>query len=437
VQTSLDDLTRTESQSQKQCKVQQIYDRLGDYCLPVAKLKQDVSELAKRIAQDDVCLEGVKQAMDACRKSARNQGEDLLEDTLALDALTDLFAEDRTKRKEALARLDALLEEVDVVKSDLVALDKKLKIKDIEGRQEQNSSDDSTDLEAPSDDSMRADGSSESPSDDPMGVDDVNTQDSKHLETSPAQSVRDQNSYSSDRTMSRTHHSLHHQTTRQGDSSAVSRAKSLAACDVAECRRCEECEHMKSTGRMGDTGFEGQWFCSDCWQAWGACGEAVPASVVPCKSQIPQVPSVPSHFWDHIELPLQAETSEERDCYRVSFRMCNPQPSTVNVRLSRDASQLKIFGVHLPTDAESEEMQQCIAQHCLRHGRRSCNFNSAKALYASIGAGKFGSFSECIRLPRDVDAKRVSVSCSEDFLHVTLPKQFRQSRLGFAHPFFR
>merc|ERR1712178_459902 len=68
-----------------------------------------------------------------CRKQARNCGEDLLDDTLALDKLSGLCPADRANRREAISALDALLEEVDMVKAQLARAEKQL--------QEQSSSD--------------------------------------------------------------------------------------------------------------------------------------------------------------------------------------------------------------------------------------------------------------------------------------------------------
>ena len=84
---------------------------------------------AYAIIYPDKELEEATKALQESRKRARNCGEDLLEDTLALDKLTGLFPEDRSNRKAAIAALDSLLEEVDTIKSDLTRVGKDLEAK--------------------------------------------------------------------------------------------------------------------------------------------------------------------------------------------------------------------------------------------------------------------------------------------------------------------
>jgi len=74
-------------------------------------------------------LEDEQRVLQDCQKTARNLGEDALEDMVALDNLSKLFPEDQASRKQAIASLDALLEEVDAVKSKLLAVQKDLNSK--------------------------------------------------------------------------------------------------------------------------------------------------------------------------------------------------------------------------------------------------------------------------------------------------------------------
>jgi len=213
---------------------------------------------------------------------------------------------------------------------------------------------------------------------------------------------------------------------------------------LQEPRTCMECGNMRSEGRAGDKGFEGQWFCLDCWRAWNQGSTEEPAAKMQSSINEPApnlladgVPLVPTRLWEQLELPLQAEISEERDGYVVSYRMRNLQADDVDLQLNHDASQLKICGVHFPTTAEAQRMRQQISHQLSNRGLRSCDVSSAMSCYANIGHGKFGRFLDRLMLPPDVNARCISASCSAGILHVILPKHSRQARPRFTHPLFR
>jgi len=110
-------LKRTESQALKQHRVQQISQHLSERRGFVKELLdglEDGSELAQ---------------VEQKQKVARNLGEDLLEDILALDSLSNLFDEDRQARKAALADLEVLTDQVDKAKARLQKQLKELKAK--------------------------------------------------------------------------------------------------------------------------------------------------------------------------------------------------------------------------------------------------------------------------------------------------------------------
>lgn len=71
-------------------------------------------------------LQESEQRINALKKQARNLGEDLLEDLLALDKFSGLNAEDRSNRKIAIAGIEALLENVDTSKARLGSLNKEI-----------------------------------------------------------------------------------------------------------------------------------------------------------------------------------------------------------------------------------------------------------------------------------------------------------------------
>jgi len=90
----------------KQQRVQQILQRLSERRAPVQELMTGLED-------------GELTEVEQKQKAARNLGEDLLEDILALDALSGLFDEDRQARKAALADLEMLTDQVDGAKAQL------------------------------------------------------------------------------------------------------------------------------------------------------------------------------------------------------------------------------------------------------------------------------------------------------------------------------
>lgn len=57
-------------------------------------------------------------------------------------------------------------------------------------------------------------------------------------------------------------------------------------------------------------------------------------------------------------------------------------------------------------------------------------------LYARIGSGSFGKFSETFQLPRDVDVSRISASCDDGVLHLRMPKRIMHARPMMGRSFF-
>jgi len=99
-------LRRTQSQAMKQQRVQQILQRLSERRAPVRELVTGLED-------------GELTEVEQKQKVARNLGEDLLEDMLALDALSGLYDEDRQARKAALADIEVLTDQVDGAKAQL------------------------------------------------------------------------------------------------------------------------------------------------------------------------------------------------------------------------------------------------------------------------------------------------------------------------------
>jgi len=150
-----DTLERTVSQVEKQAHIQGIVQRLDERREPIQEFRRTVSELAGAVGERS-CVESLQEASDlveGARKRARNFGEDLLDDMLALDALSGLAQPDRLKRKAAVASIEALLEDVDHAKARLGNLNRDLAasledVKNNVGEEEQQEASDNIRVQA-------------------------------------------------------------------------------------------------------------------------------------------------------------------------------------------------------------------------------------------------------------------------------------------------
>lgn len=109
-------IQRTQSQVDKQQKVSRILDQLAGRSELVKDLNS-ISFDSSLLDQQD--LQSALTQVSEAQKQARNLGEDLMEDMLALDSLSNLTSEDRTSRKKAIAGIDALLSDLDTAKVKL------------------------------------------------------------------------------------------------------------------------------------------------------------------------------------------------------------------------------------------------------------------------------------------------------------------------------
>eukprot|EP00931_Biecheleriopsis_adriatica_P112547 TRINITY_DN871_c0_g1_i2.p1 TRINITY_DN871_c0_g1~~TRINITY_DN871_c0_g1_i2.p1 ORF type:complete len:388 (+),score=78.68 TRINITY_DN871_c0_g1_i2:82-1245(+) len=113
-------LSRTESQVVKQRKVEQVSRRLRERQHPVQDLAAATASLVASAPEGAAARTKALKEISQQQQIARNLGEDLLEDMLALDSLANLFPEDRLARKGALRDLEALTDKVDNSKSALL-----------------------------------------------------------------------------------------------------------------------------------------------------------------------------------------------------------------------------------------------------------------------------------------------------------------------------
>jgi len=121
-------LKRTKSQVAAKLKVQKVKEHQENMLKEVYDLSRTTSALSKRDVDVDESekLRAELAAVEEARKKARNFGEDLLEDMMALDNLSGLAAEDRSTRKATLSGIEGLLQDVDTAKSRLAMLHRQL-----------------------------------------------------------------------------------------------------------------------------------------------------------------------------------------------------------------------------------------------------------------------------------------------------------------------
>lgn len=107
-------LSRTSSQTAAQQQIYHIIERISERRETVKTLQNNNSTLEKRGFTEEALA-----AVMASQKQARNLGEDLMEDMLSLDSLSNLLAEDQALRKDAIRDIELLLTDVDAVKAKL------------------------------------------------------------------------------------------------------------------------------------------------------------------------------------------------------------------------------------------------------------------------------------------------------------------------------
>jgi len=445
---------RTESLTQRQLQLQAVVRRLEDHQMGLRQLAENTSLLVGSIAKGIMAFQEVNQMLLECRKTARNLEEDLLDDTLGLDKLTRLSPEDRSKRKTLISRLDALLEDVDKVKSDLAAAETNRNA--ILEDTEQQVPSELTDMCATSDESEKDDAT------------EPGCQISNALQRTESQ-VQKQ-AHVQDLAQQLDCHKLSMQRLREKVSRLASRLKREDAHLEDENKMLEDCR--KEVRNQGEDFLEvivaldklSGLFADDrrkrkemiasldvCLEEVDAIksdlvslekdahakinSEAKMVAAQKAANAAPEIPVLGSDFWERLPLPVQFRSFEETDCYTLLAPSCNLRAQEIHLQLGPDASSLIVSGTHLPSAAELGDMKGSIAQHISQVGKQSCCLSVVQALYIELGNGCFGRFSKSFKLPRDVDVRRIEASCDEGVLRVRLPKDMRQARRTSCHPF--
>lgn len=315
------ELERSTSQLAMQLQVNTVLQRLVDRKGAICRLQDRVSQLIDPKGCPDSAKMGLA-LIQELQKSARNYGEDLLEDMLSLDKLSGLVPEDRASRKVAIASLDALLEDVDKIKRDLVQFQKHFEVK--QNQMEQKCSQE------------------------------------VHMDTIGQEAKPDPQCKQTEKHRSPVEH--------QARASHVG---------LPECL-------MKAPGR---------------------------------------------NMWRTQELSVEFASKELQAHYEISAALSNLDTNDVEVNLTDNGSVLTITGLRLPTALEMQHMQNHLTKRLQHVGHMFKGYDerAVAQLYASMGRGTFGHFSERFRLPRDVDVQRIQVSYKNGILSLNLPKKIRRA----------
>lgn len=106
--------------------------RLNQKQKPMCHIKENIARVIAEIHEEGRSLEDAENMLVEYRKIACNRGEELLHSMSALNGPFGMHLGGREKRKAALARLNALLDEVDAVRLDLVAFEKAIECRNAE-----------------------------------------------------------------------------------------------------------------------------------------------------------------------------------------------------------------------------------------------------------------------------------------------------------------
>lgn len=152
-------------------------------------------------------------------------------------------------------------------------------------------------------------------------------------------------------------------------------------------------------------------------------------------------------LWEQTHLPMQFHMQEHRDYYVLVADACNLVSESLRLRIKECG--LRVSGLCLPSVEESKRLQQYVNRHLQQIARQAPHkldevggFAAATdILYAQVGQGSFGSFTETVRLPSDADHNGIRASCKDSKLQVLIPKLnfydqpgWRSARLHGANP---
>jgi len=115
-----------QSQVTKQHQVCRVVNQLAGRSELIHDLKQTSSKFGGDGLTAHEDLHRTLDTVTAAQKQARNLGEDLMEDLLTLDSLSNLASEDRLARKRAISEIESLLSVLDTAKVELGMFRKKL-----------------------------------------------------------------------------------------------------------------------------------------------------------------------------------------------------------------------------------------------------------------------------------------------------------------------
>merc|ERR1712190_505585 len=138
--------------------------------------------------------------------------------------------------------------------------------------------------------------------------------------------------------------------------------------------------------------------------------------------------------WQALELPVDFQFREQRDAYIIFAKLPNLHSRTLRLETDERSQKLTVSGLCLPSKSQSSQIRSAIVsrvRHLSRKLSKEALDSTISDMYARIGYGHFGKFSETFRVPRDVDAAGIQAFFDDGVVRVVLPRRPLRNKRSF------
>jgi HSP20 family molecular chaperone IbpA len=143
--------------------------------------------------------------------------------------------------------------------------------------------------------------------------------------------------------------------------------------------------------------------------------------------RVGESPPPSKEFWSKLRLPLRFHSREQADGYNIVATIPGLSTEDISVELSDDSQFLTVEGIRFPGAKDSKHMRQKIGrrlqQEAQANPRSLVDSVDTNELYAELGQGDFGKFSETFRVPVDAIVDGMNASYSDGVLRIHLPRK--------------
>merc|ERR1711920_284780 len=118
----------------------------------------------------------------------------------------------------------------------------------------------------------------------------------------------------------------------------------------------------------------------------------------------------------------------------VFAKLPNLDSRTLRLKTDERSQNLTLSGLCLPSKTQSEQIRSSIAARVRHLPRKLSNKaldSTISDMYAHIGRGHFGRFSETFRMPRDVDPAGIQAFFDDGIVRVVLPRRLSRDKGSF------